>query len=466
MSKETEHRFLVNSEEWRKLAGPGVDTRQGYLSIDSKRNVRVRIASNEARITIKGKAKGLTRPEFEYPVPLQDGEQIEQLCLKPILEKVRYRLQRGNLTWEIDEYGGENRGLVIAEVETKGPLGRLPSWVGLEISTDERYRNYNLVEHPFTAWGQDAPAPETNYGFASGERLAEALSRMLKEQIAAAVNELAKESGPVDSAIHEARKCVKRARSALRLIRPVIPDRFVEENLRLQQIGRKLSPFRDAQALIETLTELEQKETKNSRTNAGAKGQFKNAFDRLNRRKKSLNGAPRAKAQIHSAVRALRESLESVGSLPLDGIDFSALTDAFKTTLKRGHKACSRAYSHPLDVNFHEFRKRAKDLRYQLAVLTELWPEVLSGYAKSAKSLEQYLGEDHNLVVLKDVLKKTGTNGSAFTIIASAVEKQQSKLRTKANGLAGRLYAEPLKVWGARLKTSWQAWQAEARRAR
>lgn len=149
MSKEVEHRFLVHSDQWKKVADGGTRLKQGYLSTDSKRNVRVRIAGEDARITIKGEANGVARPEFEYPIPLPDGEQIEQLCRKPILEKVRYKLKQRDLTWEIDEYEGENRGLVIAEVETKGALRKLPSWIGPEISTDERYRNYNLVEHPF-----------------------------------------------------------------------------------------------------------------------------------------------------------------------------------------------------------------------------------------------------------------------------------------------------------------------------
>jgi CHAD domain-containing protein len=156
----------------------------------------------------------------------------------------------------------------------------------------------------------------------------------------------------------------------------------------------------------------------------------------------------------------LRESLESLGNLPFDGIDFSVLTDSFDTTLKQGRKACSQAYSHPVAANFHEFRKRAKDLRYQLTVLTELWPDVLSGYSKSAKTLEQYLGEDHNLAVLTDVLNGNGRNPNTFKVIAGSVANEQRKLRKKAKLLAGRLYAEPRKVWSARLNSSWQAWQS------
>jgi CHAD domain-containing protein len=110
--------------------------------------------------------------------------------------------------------------------------------------------------------------------------------------------------------------------------------------------------------------------------------------------------------------------------------------------------------------NFHEFRKRAKDLRYQLAVLTELWPEVLSGYSESAKTLEQYLGEDHNLAVLAEFLSGSGRNRNGFKIIADLVEKTQRKLRKKAGLLASRLYAEPRKAWNARLNSSWRAWHA------
>jgi hypothetical protein len=101
-------------------------------------------------------------------------------------------------------------------------------------------------------------------------------------------------------------------------------------------------------------------------------------------------------------------------------------------------------------------------MRYQLAVLTELWPEVFSGYVKSAKKLEQLLGEDHNLAVLTDVLNQSPGKQKAFKLIASSVEKKQSKLRAKAKLLAGCLYAESPKVWDTRLYASWRAWQTKS----
>jgi CHAD domain-containing protein len=310
--------------------------------------------------------------------------------------------------------------------------------------------------------GQDEPKLDIDFSFASGEKLTDGLRRILKEQIAAAASELSGENEHVDSAIHEARKCAKRARSALRLIRPAIPSHFERENRCLQQIGRTLSKFRDAQALIESLTELEQDEAKNIRTNTDAKREFKKAFDSLSGRRKQLSDGSHAKTEVRSAARALEESLKGLEDLPLDGIDFPVLTNSFKTILKRGRKACSQAYSRPVAANFHEFRKCAKDLRYQLDLLAKLWPEVLSGYSKSAKNLEQYLGDDHNLTVLTDVLNGKSRQYGAFKIIPGLIAKKQGKVRDKARLLAGRLYAEPPKVWGARLNTSWLAWQAES----
>src|SRR5215217_7340189 len=132
MGQETERRFLIRSQAWRQLADGGVDYRQGYLSTDAKRNVRIRLGDKEARITIKGEANGNTRPEFEYPIPLQDAEDLENLCVKLILEKTRYTLKHDGLTWEIDEYKGENTGLIVAEVETgsEEPIRDIPPWVG------------------------------------------------------------------------------------------------------------------------------------------------------------------------------------------------------------------------------------------------------------------------------------------------------------------------------------------------
>ncbi|MDT7919411.1 MAG: CYTH domain-containing protein [Meiothermus sp.] len=156
MGSEIERKFLVRSEDW-KPGAVGVPYRQGYLCRQAARTVRVRVAGGQAYLTIKGQAQGITRLEYEYPIPLADAQDLlEQLCLKPLIEKTRYRLEFGGRVWEVDEFAGENQGLVVAEVELEWPDQplELPDWVGEEVTHDPRYLNANLVEQPFSRWGK------------------------------------------------------------------------------------------------------------------------------------------------------------------------------------------------------------------------------------------------------------------------------------------------------------------------
>jgi CYTH domain-containing protein len=152
MAKEIERKFLVRGSAWKK--GPGKRVRQGYLALDPKCTVRVRIAGKQGFLTIKGLSKGASRDEFEYPVPLADAAQLLQLCKRPLIEKTRYKVPYKGLTWEIDVFGGENRGLVVAEVELKSERQNipLPPWVGKEVTDDARYFNSNLAKHPYRRW--------------------------------------------------------------------------------------------------------------------------------------------------------------------------------------------------------------------------------------------------------------------------------------------------------------------------
>jgi len=150
MGREIERKFLVKDDRWRQMAGPGVSYRQGYLCLDNQRNVRVRMGGGKAVITVKGKAEGNARDEFEYPIPAADARQIlSRIAVRPIIEKTRYEIQAGGLKWQVDEFGGENQGLVIAEVETgKSSVISKPDWVGEEVTGDARYYNANLVKQP------------------------------------------------------------------------------------------------------------------------------------------------------------------------------------------------------------------------------------------------------------------------------------------------------------------------------
>jgi len=154
MAIEIERKFLVKDDSWRGL-GKGSHYRQGYLSTDPDRTVRVRKVAGEGYLTVKGRTVNATRAEYEYVIPSQDADaMLDELCARPLIEKTRYRIEYQGLVWEIDEFDGENAGLVIAEVElaSENQVVALPVWVGEEVTTDSRYYNANLIANPFSRW--------------------------------------------------------------------------------------------------------------------------------------------------------------------------------------------------------------------------------------------------------------------------------------------------------------------------
>jgi adenylate cyclase len=159
MPLEIERKYLLRNDSWRSL-GEGKRYRQGYLSTEPGRIVRVRVAAGRGFITVKGLTVNVTRPEYEYPIPVEDAnEMLDSLCLQPLIEKVRYTIEYDGLLWEVDEFEGENAGLVIAEVELAraDQTIRLPDWIGDEVTEDARYYNASLIANPFTTWGKDSP---------------------------------------------------------------------------------------------------------------------------------------------------------------------------------------------------------------------------------------------------------------------------------------------------------------------
>ncbi len=154
MPQEIEHKYLVRLEIW-KPSESGVLYRQGYLSTAEERVVRVRIAGEEAFLTVKGPAHGITRLELEYPIPMADAAtMLDLLCERPLIEKTRYRQSFAGKIWEIDVFHGDNAGLVVAEVEVASESEPIepPSWLGPEVSSDPRYFNSNLINNPYKNW--------------------------------------------------------------------------------------------------------------------------------------------------------------------------------------------------------------------------------------------------------------------------------------------------------------------------
>lgn len=154
MGTEIERKFLVVGENWRGLA-VGAVYRQGYIAAEQGKTVRVRVIGEQGYLTIKGPSVGTTRAEFEYPIPQEDAQyMLDNLCNTALIEKTRYKINHQGLVWEVDEFVGENQGLILAEVELEQENQEisLPDWIGEEVSHDLRYFNSNLAKHPYRHW--------------------------------------------------------------------------------------------------------------------------------------------------------------------------------------------------------------------------------------------------------------------------------------------------------------------------
>lgn len=154
MGVEIERKFLLMGEDWRALGAP-VLLRQGYLCSDPARTVRVRIEGEQGVLTIKSKGTGLRRGEWEYPIPLPEAQELlDSLCERPLVEKYRRRIPHAGFTWEVDEFLGENAGLVVAEIELphEDAAFEKPGWIGPEVTGDKRYYNSSLIRFPYSQW--------------------------------------------------------------------------------------------------------------------------------------------------------------------------------------------------------------------------------------------------------------------------------------------------------------------------
>lgn len=153
MGMEIERKYLLLNNDWRVLGAP-VHYAQGYLVADAERTVRVRVAGTEGFLTIKGKSEGFSRKEFEYPVPVEEALEMLRLCTLPTIEKYRTKILFDGKIWEVDEFKGQNDGLVVAEIElnSEEETFAVPSWIGQEVTGDVRYFNSFLARNPFKNW--------------------------------------------------------------------------------------------------------------------------------------------------------------------------------------------------------------------------------------------------------------------------------------------------------------------------
>lgn len=155
MAIEIERKFLLKNQRWREVVEKSIPYCQGYLSESGPGSVRVRIEGNVARLNIKSATLNMSRLEFEYDIPMDDArEMLDSICIKPLIEKIRHHVWLQGKCWEIDEFSGDNEGLVVAEVELDNAQEEitLPDWIGEEVTEDQRYYNVSLVKYPYKDW--------------------------------------------------------------------------------------------------------------------------------------------------------------------------------------------------------------------------------------------------------------------------------------------------------------------------
>jgi len=155
MGVEIERKFLLNNDNWRQQVTESRNILQGYLTQNSgSSSVRVRIDGDLANINIKSRELAVTRQEYEYSIPVADARQmLEKLC-EVLLVKTRYLVEYKGSIWEIDEFSGDNEGLLVAEIELQHENEEFAKadWLGKEVSVEARYYNVNLISHPYTRW--------------------------------------------------------------------------------------------------------------------------------------------------------------------------------------------------------------------------------------------------------------------------------------------------------------------------
>ncbi len=295
-----------------------------------------------------------------------------------------------------------------------------------------------------------------SYQLKPGEPVPKGIKRIVREEIESAARQLSGlGEADRDEAIHEARKNVKKIRGVLRLMQPELGEVYGAENVRFRDLGRQLSHFRDAGAMIETFDAL-----------------IKHYGDVLRRRRlgsirRGLVARKLEAEQRNNIVNvlppmaaSLRRAAKRVARWPLEADGFPAIATGLEATFRRGQKALRRVRKHPRPENYHEWRKRVKEHWYHIRLLECFWTGGLEAYEKSLKELETALGEDHNLVLLLDKVRGEAAfygKPPDISLFVKLVGRYQKELRGNALALGKHIYGEKAGQFRKRMRRLWGA---------
>lgn len=460
MSSEIERKFLLGELPDWLAERTGERISQGYLTNGGGPEIRLRRAGERTLLTVKTGA-GEVREELEVELdqylfrtlwPLTAGRRVTKIRLREPLGAGREA--------EVDVYAENLAGLVVAEVEfssvEESREFEPPPWLGKEITDDARYANRELAmneEPPVEESGQKEE-PSRSFRLKRKEEVGEGLVRVVRGRAAKAIETLREEADEDPAgAIHSARKDIKKIRSVLRLARRELGEKtYRAENERYRDAGRALSGSRDAAVKVETLTALE--ERFGHKLPSASAWNWKRV---LERERREAAGDAADSAAIDAAVEALEAGREAAAEWSLSG-SWKLFGPGLETGYKQGRKAMARVAADPDPELAHEWRKRSKDLWYDLRLIRRAWPELLEPSVDRIHALADLLGDHHDLTVLGEDLASRPRIGSKAKM-GALIEQRQTELLDEALDLGTRLYAEKPKAFGKRIHAYWAAWR-------
>jgi CHAD domain-containing protein len=269
------------------------------------------------------------------------------------------------------------------------------------------------------------------------ESVADAIFRIMREQIVRARKQLTDAQAPIEKRIHDARKRFKETRAVVRLVRDPLGKQFGVENAWWRDAGRDFASARDAEAVIEALDKLE----------------LTPAAVRRTRRLLESRRDAAPVADITKAVALLAAAEERLALWPALPDSFEAIAGGLGRTYRDGRRAMKAARARRTARDYHEWRKRVKDHWYHAQLLRSVWPDVMKAYESELESLSRALGDHHDLDVLRGIV------GPRAKTLLAAIDGRQAELETQAGEIGARVYAERPRTWLARIRNYWNAWR-------
>jgi CYTH domain-containing protein/CHAD domain-containing protein len=476
---EIERKFLVT--EMPRAGSGSTAIEQGYLALDENTEVRLRRAGDELFLTAKG-GHGEVREEVEVAIEPKSFEALWPLTAGRRVRKMRHYMPLAHdLRAEVDVYEEGLDGLRTAEVEFDSPEAARaftpPPWFGRELTGDRRYANQTLATEGLPAEDEkrddmamettdktaaepqvedEAPAPSHAYRLLADEDAAAGVRRVIASRLEKAAERLRE---PLDGdaraeAIHGARKDLKKARAALRLVREEVGEEtFERENHALRDAARMLSASRDAEVKLETLAALVEGGAGDVPPGPAALWHDALSADR----DRTVEGEG---DQIEAAVEAIDAVAARAPEWPLRHTGWKLLSPGLDTAYTEGREAFEALPARPTFEAVHDLRKRGKDLWYQLRLLRDAWPAVLEPTAEEIHEFTDLLGDHHDLAVLADDLEGREEIGGAHkNVLRELIAAEQHALLIDALSLGERVYAEKPGAFGRRLRAYWRAWR-------